>query len=177
MKITFDHNCIIHLAEQTNMGAKIRAIAGNKLNECFVVNIGASEMRKMGVYPDHYDKFEDLLVSVGISDLPRLNPMGVLDVTFWDKCVWADDSMINLAADIEAVLFGRAQKINMSAVGLESPLGRKWLNRVCDTHSMWCHIHYKNDVFLTTDDNFLKATKLPKLIALGAGTICCPDNL
>lgn len=177
MKITLDHNCIIHLVDRTIIGVEIEAIITNKINECFVVNIGASEMQKMGVRPDRYDKFEELLVSAGISDLPCLNPMMILDVTFWDKCIWADEAMIKLATDIEDALFGKAQKIDIAAAGLESPMGRKWLNRLCDVHSMWCHIDNKNDVFLTTDDNFFRETKMPKLIALGAGSICHPDML
>ncbi len=166
MKITLDHNCIINLANRTDIGARIKAILSNKENECFVVNIGASEMREKGVRPDHYEKFEELLDLAGITHLPRLNPMMIWDVTFWDRCVWADDAMIKLAADIEDVLFGETQKIDISVVGLDSPAGRKWLNRLCDVHSMWCHIYNKNDVFLTTDGDFIRETKMPKLIAL-----------
>ena len=177
MKITLDHNCIIHLANRTNIGAEIRAIVDGKSNECFVVNIGASEMLKKGVRPDHYDKFEELLASSGISHLPRLNPMMILDVTFWNRCVLADETMIKLATDIECALFGKAQKIDIAAVGLDSSLGRKWLNRLCDIHSMWCHIYNKHDVFLTTDDNFFRETKKPKLITLGAGKIRHPNML
>ena len=39
---------------------------------------------------------------------------------------------------------------------------------------MWCHLHYKNDIFVTSDGNFHKATKLPRLLALGAGQIVRP---
>ena len=177
MKITLDHNCIINLANQTTIGKKMNAIVSNEENECFVVNIGASEMRQMGVRPDRYEKFEELLELAGIARLPRLNPMMILDVTFWDKCVWANEAMIKLSADIENILFGKAQKIDIVEEGLDSPAGRKWLNRLCDVHSMWCHINYDNDVFLTTDKNFSKETKLPKLIVLGANRICHPDSL
>jgi hypothetical protein len=177
MKITLDHNCIINLMNPTDIGTRISAILSNKNNKCFVVNIGASEMRKKGVRPDHYEKFEELLELAGIANLPRLNPMMIWDVTFWDRCVWADDGMIKLAADIDNILFGKAQKVDIVLEGLDSSAGRKWLNRLCDVHSMWCHIFYKNDVFLTTDVNFLRETKMPKLIALGAGRICPPDML
>jgi len=51
MKITLDHNCIIHLVNQTEIGTKVKAIISDKGNECFVVNIGASEMREKGVRP------------------------------------------------------------------------------------------------------------------------------
>jgi hypothetical protein len=60
----------------------------------------------------------------------------------------------------------------MPPEGLDSLIGTKWLNRLCDAHSLWCHIHYKNELFLTSDGNFMKKTKLPRLLALGAGRIC-----
>jgi hypothetical protein len=129
------------------------------------------------VLPDHYEKFEELLNTARIAYLPRLNPLMILDVTFWDMCIWADDEMIKLSKAIEAALFARAKKVNISMVGIDSPAGRKWLNRLCDVQSMWCHIQNGNDVFLTTDGNFTRKTKLPKLIALGAGRICHPNDL
>jgi len=177
MKITLDHNCIINLMNQTDIGVRMSAILTNKKNECFVVNIGASEMLEKGVRPDHYEKFEELLELSGIANLPRLNPMMILDVTFLDRCVLVDDGMIKLSADIDNVLFGKAQKIDIVLEGLDSSAGRKWLNRLCDVHSMWCHIYYKNDVFLTTDGNFVRETKMSKIIALGAGRICHPNML
>ena len=64
MKITLDHNCIIHLGNVTDIGKAVQRIVGSVGNECFVVNIGASEMRAKGVRPDKYEKFEELLGSV-----------------------------------------------------------------------------------------------------------------
>lgn len=177
MRITLDHNCLIHLENDTDVGMAVRAIVTNAANDCFVVNIGASEMRKKGVRPDNYEKFEELLGQTGISHLPRLNPMMIFDVTFWDRCVWGDDNAIKRAAAIEDVLFGESERIDIASVGLDSPEGGKWLNRQCDVHGMWCHIQNGNDVFLTTDDNFSKETKLPMLLALGAGRICHPREL
>lgn len=177
MKITLDHNCIINLENNTETGKEIQKIVENTAYRCFVVNIGASEMLKMGIRPDNYGKFEELLIRSGISHLPRLNPMLILDVTFFDRCVWGDDNTIQLANDIEEILFGESEKIDIAAVGLESDDGGKWLNRLCDVHSMWCHITNKNDIFLTTDGNFRKETKIPRLLALGAGRICKPFEL
>ena len=177
MKITLDHNCIINLVNKTNIGLKLNSILAEDVYECFVVNIGASELREKGVRPDNYIRFEELLEFAGIEHLQRLNPMMILDVTFWDRSVFSDDAMIKLAKEIDDVLFGNAQKIDITEVGLDSSLGQKWMNRLCDVHSMWCHIFYRNDIFLTTDGNFMKKTKLPGLISLGAGNIYHPDSL
>jgi len=177
MKITLDHNCIIHLSNLTDVGKSIQAIVSDTENICFVVNIGASEMREKGVFPDRYDKFEELLIISGIDHLPRLDPMGIYDVTFWDRCLWADEEMSRLADAIEDALFPEAMKIDITTAGIASPDGRKWLNRLCDVYTMWCHIRNANEVFLTSDSNFSKKTKLPKLLTLGAGRICRPEEL
>jgi hypothetical protein len=177
VKLTLDHNCIIHLEKQTQIGKKVNAIVSDSRHECFIVNIGASEMREKGVRPDQYEKFEELLKLAGVSHLPRLNPMMIFDVTFWDKCDWGNEEMIKLAGEIEDALFGGSPRIDVAAVGPDSPAGAKWLNRICDVHGMWCHVKNGNDVFLTTDENFTKETKLPKLLALGAKRICHPNEL
>ena len=54
---------------------------------------------------------------------------------------------------------------------------RRDRNRLCDVLTMWCHLKYKNDVFLTNDPNFKKQTKLPPLLKLGAGQICAPGEM
>lgn len=177
MKVTLDHNCIINLERRTDIGARIKTVLDDPSNECFIVNVGASEMRERGVRPDRYDLFEDLLEIAGIGHLPRLNPMAIYNVTFYDSCVFCDDDTIKLAEDIESALFGSSEPIVIDNETIDSPIWRKWLNRTCDVLSLWCHIQNGNDLFLTTDGNFTKETKLPKLIALGAKRICHPRDL
>lgn len=87
------------------------------------------------------------------------------------------ENMIQLAKDIERVLFGNSKSIVLAQNNLDSPNVRKWLNRICDVHTMWCHIQNGNDIFLTTDKNYLKETKYLRLVALGAGRICQPCDL
>jgi hypothetical protein len=177
MKVTLDHNCIIHLVNRTEIGEKMGAIVHDERNQCFVVNIGASEMLERGVRPNRYDKFEELLETASIAHLPRLDPLLIWDLTFWDKCVWDSDETRKLATEIEAALFGNSQRVDIAALGLESPLARKWVNQMCDVQTMWCHIQNGNDVFLTTDGNFSKESKMPRLLALGAGRIAHPSEL
>jgi hypothetical protein len=54
-------------------------------------------------------------------------------------------------------------------------IDRRWRRAKCDVQAMWCHIHYQNDIFVTEDRNFLKRTKKPQLIALGAKEILLPS--
>jgi hypothetical protein len=173
MKITLDHNCIIHLDNETECGKRIQEIVSNIDNQCFVVNIGASEMRQKGVLPDHYEKFEQLLRTAGIEHLPRLDPIAISGVTFLNLCVYADGKTGKLSDEIESVLFPNQSKVDVdiAKVGFDSPSGKKWLNHLCDIQTMWCHIHYGNEVFLTSDRNFTKETKWPELLKLGANQI------
>lgn len=177
MKITLDHNCLIDLANLTEAGQTIKSIIDSPKFECSIVNIGASEMRENGILPDRYDLFDKFLMSIGVEKLERISPMFLFDVTFLDYSILSDDKMSELAKRIELVLFSNPLKGNIEREGLDSLFGKKWLNRLCDVHSMWSHINNENDIFLTSDKNFMKKTKLPNLILLGAKSIKHPFEI
>ncbi len=100
-------------------------------------------MRQRGIKPDRYDLFEQLLAQGGLSNLPRLAPMGIWDVTFSDHALWCDEAMQRQSKQIEEILFGDSQPIDITNEPEGSPKRAVWLNRVCDIQSMWCHLHYK----------------------------------
>jgi hypothetical protein len=177
MRVTLDHNCVIDLLNGASTGSLIRSKIATGIHSFFVAEVGASEMRQRGVRPDKYDLFDRLLVDAGIADLPRLSPMGIWGVTFWDHSLWAAEQMSELGKQIERILFGDDQNPTDAAADLDSPIGRKWLNHTCDVLTMWCHIHYGNQIFLTSDKSFMKQSKLPALLSLGAGRVCEPSEL
>lgn len=177
MKLTLDHNVIIDFATDSPRIARLRDVINEGSHQAHVVEIGASEMRQYGIRPDRYDLFEQLLAQAGLAAVPRLAPMANWDVTFWDHALWADEAMTRQAKQIEAVLFGESQTIDLDDESEISPKTAAWLNRVCDIQSMWCHLHYQNDIFVTSDGNFHKATKLPRLLELGAGRVARPEEL
>lgn len=129
MKVTLDHNCIIDLLNGTPNGALIRAKMAAGTYSFFVVEVGASEMRERGVRGDNYGQFEMLLAQAGVADLPRLNPIFVWGVTFWGHCFWATEQMYKLAKRIGRILFGIDQSRRGPPTDLDSPAGRKWVNR------------------------------------------------
>ena len=178
MKVTLDHNCLIHIKQNSPEGQIIKSLLNQSELEFYVVNIGSSELRQGGIRPDSYSTFEDFLNKINLHELSRLNPMGLVDITFFDYCIFADQPMVDLSKEIKSILFTKEIE-NDSIIEQPpfKPIGRKWLNRICDTHSLWCHIHYGNDIFLTSDRNFLKKTKKPKLVALGAKQIMLPEEL
>lgn len=176
MKATLDHNVIIDLAIQAPRVARIRDAIEAGACQPSVTEIGASEMRKRGVKPDRFDLFEELLAEAGLSSARRLSPMMRFDVTFWDHCLWTDDAMEAEAAQIDQILFGDSKHIAQPAEIDDSPESAAWLNRLCDVQTMWCHIKSDSDVFVTSDGNFFKATKLPRLLQLGARKIHPPEQ-
>ena len=177
MKLTLDHNVVIDLANASANVTRLRQVLTDDRHQAFVVEIGASEMRQRGIKPDRYDLFAQLLVDAGVGTLSRLAPMMIWDVTFWDHGLWVDDEMTARAKQIEDILFGESPPIDITCEPEGSPKAVSWLNRLCDIQTMWCHLHYANDVFVTSDRNFSKATKLPCLLAMGAGRICKPEEL
>jgi hypothetical protein len=176
MKLTLDHNVIIDLVNNSPNVRSLRDSVASGAYDAYVVEIGASEMRRRGIRPDRFDLFKELLAEAGIGSIPRLIPMMIFDVTFWDHCVWFDDEMRVKAQEIENILFGESKPIDITGEPDDSPKVATWLNRLCDVQTMWCHLQNKNDVFVTSDRNFIKATKLPRLLGLGAGRVCTPEE-
>jgi hypothetical protein len=174
MKVTFDHNCLIHLEGCGEVADTIRNLLRDSRYQCYVVNVGASEMQRFGVRPDNYGAFEELLNRIGVGDLPRLNPVGIYGVTFWDHCLFAGERDQALLDSIRSILFPTTENTNDGDAAQNE---RRDINRLCDALTMCCHIGHENEAFLTTDGNFFKASKLPKLLHLGAGRICRPNEL
>jgi hypothetical protein len=52
-----------------------------------------------------------------------------------------------------------------------------WRNAKCDVQVAWSHIWYETDFLVSNDKNFVKKTKLPRLVALGAKGILRPSSL
>jgi hypothetical protein len=178
MKITIDHNCLVDIENVTGQGQATLKLARSADHECFIVNIGASELRQKGIRPDTYDLFDFFIRGLGLAHLRRLDPMMLIDVGFFDHGIMASDEMVQLSESIGKILF--PQPLNSDVVIESSPygaLGRKQLNHSCDIHTMWCHIYYGNHVFLTSDRNFHKSSKRSQLQKLGADLIMTPTEM
>jgi hypothetical protein len=171
-KVTLDHNCLIHIKQNTSIGVHIRSLINRQDYEFHVVNVGASEMCANLEYASNYEAFEKFLNKIDLANHLRLSPMFIWDFSYWDNCIDADDSMVKLSEDIAHILFNEPHQSNSHRVS-----EKKLRNRLCDIHTMWCHIHYRNNVFLTTDKNFMKVSKKNRLINIGANSILHPYDL
>lgn len=180
MKITLDNNCLISLDIGDQDSPIIRQIIdlhASKVIQVFIPAIAASENQQGGKLYRNFKEFKQFLKKIGCDNCHLLNPLMYLDVTYLGHCVLGPSS---LEEPIHKILF---PKIHFNYVDYcqfrgihHDTVDRKWINVKCDVQAMWCHIHYGNDVFITNDGNFHKATKKPKLIELGAKEIIRPKE-
>ncbi|MFC2000512.1 hypothetical protein ACFLXE_07165 [Chloroflexota bacterium] len=184
MKITLDYNCLVSLKEKDGEHAEIKSLV--ELHPyhivVFIPAIAASENQQGGRLHTNFDQFEQFLREIKCERCELLNPMWYWDVSYLDHMVVSDEQMVSFEREIHDILFPnipfeypeycRRFGLNVD----DGTIKRKWRNAKCDVQAMWCHIQYGNDIFVTQDGNFLKATKKRKLVVLGAQKILRPKQ-
>ncbi|MDP2673819.1 MAG: hypothetical protein Q8Q00_02810 [Dehalococcoidia bacterium] len=184
MRITLDRNGLLNLSNGTgDIGSlrRLRELHWKGSIKLCIPAIAASERQRDGTTLDNYSKFEAFLVSLGLKDYEELVPMLYLDVCYVNHGLVTGPEMQHLERQIHEILFPKiefqyaayAAKVHHPT---SPPLHRKWLNVKCDVQAMWGHIWHNADIFVTEDRNFHKATKKPRLEALGADRICTPSE-
>jgi hypothetical protein len=151
----------------------LAALHAAKRIQLRVVAIAAADRVVGGRIAEDFSDFLAFLGRLGISDAEILLPFAICDITHLDHAILASEADEQLEAEIWGILFPNCPVACPSSGS--SDVG-KWLNRKCDSMSMWCHIHYDGDMFVTSDWNFHKPTKIQRLIALGAGRILKPNE-
>lgn len=183
MHFTLDMNCLIDLDEHRSSEAAIRKIVASHTpgssSTVAVLGIGASERQRDHGYLQTADAYYERLAQLGLDHLKVLLPMAILDMTFFDNALLIDRSMSRLDFDIHTILFPDteyAYEMYCKTRGLPNglPLDSGYRNRRCDTQAMWCHVFSNRDVFVTSDNNFIK--KAAALKQLGAGKILKPSD-
>jgi len=184
VKITLDTNCIIDLEQNRPAAVALRALIDASRRskvEIAVAAISASEKMPSGEYLTNFSEFEERIRHVGLTDARILEPIGIYGVAFYGHFIYPDDSMTKLLVDIHTTLFP-SMTFDHDAYRLSRKLppgnlDSHWRNAIWDDLALWCHIHYDRDVFLTSDGNFHKHSKKPRLVALGAKEILRPREL
>lgn len=186
MRFTLDTNCLLALAEPRHDTEAVRTlltrIRANALHCYGVVAAAASEKTTTGAYAESFSLFEGRLQRLGLLDANVLMPIGHWNVTYWDCALWASKEMVVLERAIHEVLFPRIPYRYQDyciALGKSTdlePMDSKWRNAICDTLTLWAHIHHKGDVFVSSDKNFHKKTKKVALQSLGAREILKPSE-
>lgn len=188
MKITLDSNCLIALERDEQATLPLRSLVelhiSGRLQLC-ISAISASERKRSGVdaWPP-FQVFLDRLAEARLSSVGLLRPIGYWGIVYVDQC-WSniEQHHLDLEQEIHHVLFPKLEfsyEAYCTRIGIPhepSVRDHRWLNAKCDVQALWCHIYSGNDVFVTSDKNFHKATKHMRLIELGAKEILTPEAL
>lgn len=180
---TLDTNCIIALDDSRPEASFVHdLIEAHKQGNASVaiVAISASEKQKTGGHVRNFAEFKDRITNLGLGHLDLLAPMSYWDITFSDYCLWSDESMKSLEMRIHKILFPQipflwADYCTVHNLNVETDYpDKKWRNAKCDVQAYWSHVHGRRDVFVTTDNNYLKSKKA-NLIALSGSRIETPE--
>ena len=185
LKITFDFNCIVEIENNGSLVRHLNKIIDYFKNKKIIISIpmiAASEKKQDGKYSSNVNEFLERLKNLNISDANLLKPIVYWGFTFYGHAIYPGKELADLEKKIHSVLFPKIEykyndfckerNINIK----DKPLNDKWLNVRCDTLALWCHIYYGNDVFISSDKNYFKKTKIKKLIELGAKNILKPNE-
>ena len=190
LNITFDTNCLVDLELNEGAANELRKlIAAHDLGQLAisVPGIGASERLKDGTFAQNFSLFQRRIRKLAKRDFDILKPPLYLGLAYLDWAILVEDEAVELERRIHEILFPEIQ-FNWAAYakahGLDPNQAAddghkewiKWRNRKCDTLALWCHINYQNDIFVTRDGNFHKATKKTALENLGAKRILHPSE-
>lgn len=149
MRYTLDHNALIDLEERREPNyTRLRLLLESNHSKVFLTAVSASEnpqQRTFGVFLAKVRAIPDLN---RIKNENILKPMGIFDFSFHDWSLWGDQAMSNLKCEIADVLFPGLFPLKT--------FGKKERNKLADVMSFWCHIYHANQVFITSDQNFIR---------------------
>jgi hypothetical protein len=181
LKLTLGHNCIIDLDEdrqpQASCLRELLALHDAGSLQIRLTAVSAAEKPDGKPHLTNLGEFQQRLGTLGIERLELLKPIAYLGIAFLDWCVLGGGELSQLDERIHKSLFPDlpiklAEYIELCTDQDSVKLERDWRNKKCDVLSMWCHIYYGGDIFVTSDKNFFK--KLPPLLEIGVGDILRP---
>ncbi|HET6921933.1 MAG TPA: hypothetical protein VFI16_02180 [Anaeromyxobacteraceae bacterium] len=180
LRVTLDTNCLYDLEEATLHAGPIRDLIARSERgeiELLVPAISASERQRGGSLVPTFAQFQERLARAGLGCARLVQPLGYRGITFWDFCLWADESMARLERSVHEVLhpsveFEYPTYCKARDIDPTSPIDARWRNAKCDVLVVWSHIHHGGQVLVTRDGDFLKRRE--KLAQLGAGSVVSP---
>jgi hypothetical protein len=185
MKITLDMNCIVALEENRPEAPFLQQLIS--LHNAGSVNlrvtaISGAERRLDRVYSENFAEFKQKIAAIGLEDIEIFPTLAYVGLAFLDFCILAGEEEIASERRIHEILFPTIE-FDYSQYckhrGIEAAgdiVDPKWRNAKCDVLTLWGHINFGGDIFVTSDRNFHKQTKKARLISLGAGMILTPQE-
>jgi hypothetical protein len=183
--VTLDNMCIIDLERNREHAPQIRKLIqmhrDREIN-LQVVATSASEKKLDGTHPSHFDEFKHRIASTELGDVKILPTLCRSDFSFSDHCVCGGRWLDELEKEIQTILF-TTDEVEYGDFSRKYSYDEKdkkgwieWVNNKCDVLTLWSHIWYNGDIFVTDDNNFHEPTKKPRLIELGSGRILRPPE-
>jgi len=182
LNITLDNTCIIDLEKNSEYASNIKNLISihkeQKIN-LRVVAVSASELRKDHKYYSNFNEFRKKITYLGLGNVTILPTLMRVGLSYVDYCLVSGRWLNELEKEIQTLLFPNVEmeyddfclKHNYKERSKEA--WRKWANKKCDVLTLWSHIWYNGNIFVTRDDHFLKVMK-SQLIRLGVGKILKP---
>ncbi len=180
ISVTLDTNCLIeyeHLDSASPALCRIIELGNEPHIQLQLSAIMAAEHQASGKDIQNFQLFQSRIKTAGLSHVKLLRPMGIIGMTYLDWMLIVGEDMIESEGKIQKILFPNiSQHANEFCTVDDAPGRKRWRNAKCDVQTMWCHLHYDGDIFISRDKVFHKATKKPRLIELGAGIIATPEE-
>ncbi len=177
--LTFDWNCVIAVENNEPSAKAIRKLIGlhreNAIEVALLATSASENLSKMAGFPATYSKFSARIDEIGWADLPVLLTPGVIGLTFIGRCFIVDSNRYNkLSNDLWETIFQNFPR-NPKDYSEDSSERdqRRWRNAWCDVHSLYTHVHFKRDCFVTLNTNDFQ-NKEGHLKELGSGEILTP---
>jgi hypothetical protein len=168
VRLTLDAHCLTDLENKTGQTAAIwELITLHRAGQIqlFVSAISPAEDPPGKAAPENDRQLEDRLEGLGINDLPSVLPTG-REMSFWGAAVYGDDND-RLAEKISRVVHSTVDTLFLT---------RRARNVLCDVEGLAAHIRSGHDIFVTSNEHFLKDSRRQPLLALGAQDILTPED-
>lgn len=185
MKVTLDRNCIIALENDEPEAPALRQlVAFHNVGKISlrVTAISIAERERKGAPPQYIEEFKQRIEAIGLGTIEIFPTLAYLGLAIVGWCYPAGEETAVFERKIHEILFPTTEfsyTDYCKRLGIdptEDEVDRKWRNRKCDVLTMWGHIRFEGDIFITSDRNFHRESRKPKLIALGAGQILTPQE-
>lgn len=150
-----------------------------QLIDVAITTVSASEALPVSKsFPMTTEQFTLRIKSVGLNDLTLLQGPAVWGLSHWGHSIYPPQSFGEDRLKIWKALFPKISAEYPVAIkgNLVSPRElSKWRNRWCDVHTLWTHIHYGREVFVTSNRKDFQRKQI-ELEKLGAGNILTPEE-
>jgi hypothetical protein len=206
VNVTLDMGCIADLQDDAAGYPYLRSLIKlheRQLLTLRVVAIGASERHPDGIFAADFPEFAHHVERAGLGQVEILEPVFRWGLTFADWSLWPDAELESLERRIHEVLYrrlpfcwtdasallrsrkpskdsGRGRRQQAEGATGAAPsldvLHARWRQARCEVLSMWAHIRYDGDIFVTRNDVYWQRDNRERLIRMGAGDILTPQG-